>query len=105
MVSALAYTPQTGSVVQSPATVTGDVVYVIPGTDAPYVIVGDDGVTTTELGSIENVSEPSEPAWFPSPANVYDAVTVPVFVFDEYDGVKPVRFNPPTPVTDAEHNP
>jgi hypothetical protein len=35
---------------------------------------------------------------------VYEAVAVPAFVFDEYDGVNPVRFNPPAPVTAAEHN-
>jgi hypothetical protein len=77
---------------------------VIVGTEAPYVIVGDDAVTTTVAGLIEKVSDPFEPVWFPSPANVYDAVAVPAFVFVEYDGVRPVRFNPPAPVTATEHN-
>ena len=102
--SADAYTAHTGLVVQSPATVTGDVVYEIVGTEAPYVIVGDDAVTTTVAGLMEKVSEPFEPVWFPSPANVYDAVAVPALVFAAYDGVRLVKSNPPTPVTAAEHN-
>jgi hypothetical protein len=34
---------------------------------------------------------------------MYVAVEVPAFVFDAYDGVRPVRLNPPAPVTAAEH--
>ena len=65
---------------------------------------GESAVTTTVAGSIENVSEPCDAEWFTSPTNEYDAVEVPAFVFDVYDGVKPVKFNPPAPVTDAKHS-
>jgi len=50
-----------------------------------------------------NVSEPDDPAWFASPAKVYDAVDVPAPVLDVYVGVRPDKFNPPAPVTAAEH--
>jgi hypothetical protein len=53
---------------------------------------------------IEKVSDPFEPVWFASPANVYEEVTVPALVFAVYEGVRPVRLNPPAPVTEAEHN-
>jgi hypothetical protein len=68
------------------------------------VIDADDAVTTTVAGLIENVSEPCDDVWFASPTNEYDAVDVPAPVFDVYDGVRPVRLNPPAPVTEAEHN-
>ena len=68
------------------------------------MIVEDEAVTTTVAGLIENVSEPCEPEWFESPAKVYVAVEVPTFVFDVYDGVRLVKFNPPAPVTEAEHS-
>jgi len=68
------------------------------------VIDADEAVTTTVAELIENVSEPCEPEWFASPAKVYVAVEVPAFVFDVYDGVRLVRFNPPAPVTEAEHS-
>jgi hypothetical protein len=68
------------------------------------VIDGDDAVTTTVAGLIENVSEPCDAEWLVSPTNEYVAVDVPTFVFDVYDGVRLVRFNPPAPVTEAEHS-
>jgi len=67
-------------------------------------MVGEDGVTTTAFGSMAKVSDPFEPVWFASPANVYEEVAVPALVFAVYDGVRPVRFSPPAPVTEAEHN-